>query len=185
MYTKDITALLRLLWTSKQSGTLAVEPFEQHGSSWQGLFHLDKGTVKSCVVRNKADGRVLLSNDEAIHWLIGQGKLNWNLEENVHQQNPSPVSSLLPPPEEVQGNRQPDDHPQPPLIRKNQLESIPKRTLKGEALHLNTFASREHRQVFTLVDGRRSVEEIIYLLHKSPASVLSILHDLQAAGVIA
>ena len=109
MYTKDITALLRLLWTSKQSGMLAVEPFEQHGSSWQGLFHLDKGTVKSCVVRNKADGRVLLSNDEAIHWLISQGKLNWNLEENVHQQNPPPVSSLLPPPEEVQGNRQPDD----------------------------------------------------------------------------
>ena len=183
MYTKDITALLRLLWTSKQSGMLLVEPVEQHGSSWQGLFHLDKGAVKSCVVRNKADGRVLLSNDEAIRWLISQEKLNWNLEEGVQPQNPSVL--LLPQPEEVPGNRRSDEYTQPTFARKNQLERIPKRTQKGEALSANAFASREHRQVFTLVDGRRTVEEIIHLLHKSPASVLSILQELQAAEFIA
>ena len=183
MYTKDITALLRLLWTSKQSGMLLVEPLEPQGASWQGLFHLDKGAVKSCVVRNKADGRVLLSNDEAIQWLINHGKLNWNLEEDVQLQNPS--VPLLPAPEEVQHNRRPDEYARPVFAQRNQLDSIPKRTLKGEALHLNAFASREHRQVFTLVDGRRTVEEIIHLLHKSPASVLSILQELQAAGFIA
>lgn len=183
MYTKDITALLRLLWTSKQSGMLFVEPFEQHESSWQGLFHLDKGTVKSCAVRNKADGRVLLSNDEAIRWLISQGKLNWNLEEGAQPQNLS--APLLPPPEEVHHHRQPDEHTAPSFARNNQLERIPKRTQKGDALQLHAFASREHRQVFTLVDGRRTVEEIISLLHKSPAAVLSILQELQAAGFIA
>lgn len=183
MYTKDIAALLRLLWTSKQSGMLFVEPLEQQGPSWQGLFHLDKGAVKSCVVRAKADGRVLLSNDEAIRWLISQGKLNWNLEEDTQSQNLS--VPLLPSPEEAQSNRGPDDYARPVFPPKHQLESIPKRTQKGEALPLNAFASREHRQVFTLVDGRRTIEEIIYLLHKSPAAVLTILQELQMAGLIA
>jgi hypothetical protein len=183
VYTKDITALLRLLWTSKQSGILFVEPLEQQGLSWQGLFHLDKGAVKSCVVRNKADGRVLLSNDEAIRWLISQGKLNWSLEEDSQPQNPS--VPLLPPPEEVHNNRGSDEYARPIFPPKHQLDSIPKRTQKGEALPLNAFASREHRQVFTLVDGRRTIEEIIYLLHKSPTAVLAILQELQTAGLIA
>lgn len=183
MYTKDITALLRLLWTSKQSGMLFVEPLEQHGPSWQGVFHLDKGTVKSCVVRTPADGHVLLSNDDAIRWLIGQGKLNWNLEEDVQQHNPS--VPLLPTPENGQQHRQPDDYARPVVPPQNQLDRIPKRTQKGDALPLNAFASREHRQVFTLVDGRRTIDEIISLLHKSPAAVLAILQELQTAGLIA
>ena len=162
---------------------LFVEPLEQQGPSWQGVFHLDKGTVKSCVVRTKADGRVLLSNDEAIRWLISQGKLNWNLEEATQPQNPS--TPLLPPPEEGHSNRGPDDYARPVFPPKHQLDSIPKRTQKGEALSLNAFASREHRQVFTLIDGRRTIEEIIYLLHKSPAAVLAILQELQTAGLIA
>lgn len=183
MYTKDITALLRLLWTSKQSGKLFVEPIEQQGLSWQGLFHLDKGAVKSCVVRDKADGRILLSNDEAIRWLVSQGKLNWNLEEDTQPQSPS--VPLLSPPEEVSSRRRSDEYAQPVLAPQNQLTSIPKRTQKGDALPLHAFASREHRQVFTLIDGRRTIDEIIYLLHKSPAAVLAILQELQAAGLIA
>ncbi len=183
MYTKDITALLRLLWTSKQSGMLFVEPIEQQGLSWQGLFHLDKGSVKSCVVRDKADGRILLSNDEAIRWLVSQGKLNWNLEEDA----PPPTLSvpLLSPPEKEPSHQRSGEYTQPVLAPQAQLTSIPKRTQKGDALPLHAFASREHRQVFTLVDGRRTIEEIIYLLHKSPAAVLAILQELQAAGLIA
>lgn len=162
---------------------LFVEPIEQQGLSWQGLFHLNKGAVKSCVVRDKADGRILLSNDEAIRWLVSQGKLNWNLEEDTQPQNPS--VPLLSPPEEVPGSRRSDEYAQPVLAPQNQLTNIPKRTQKGDALPLHAFASREHRQVFTLIDGRRTIDEIIYLLHKSPAAVLAILQELQAAGLIA
>lgn len=183
VYTKDLSFLLQLLRTSKQSGLLFVEPPGQPESSWLGQFRLDNGVVMACLVRNRADGRVLLNNDEAIRWLTNQGKLVWHLEEEPA--SPEAARPLLPAPEEAQRAQPPAEAAMPPAVGKNQLRGIPHRTQKGRELPANSFASREHRQVFTLVDGRRSIEEIVYLLHKPPDFVIRVLHELQAAGFIA
>ncbi len=183
VYTKDITFLLRLLQTSKQSGLLLVECPGQNESTWQGQFQLDKGVVLSCLVCNKSDGRVLLSNDEAVHWLISQGRLSWTLAEA--EQFPGSLPPALPPHEEAKKGYQQQEDTWPPSGWLKQAGDIPQRTPKGRDAPVNAFPSREHRQVFALIDGRRTVEEIVHLLHKPPDSVIRVLKELRAAGFIA
>jgi len=188
VYTKDLTFLLRLLHTSKQSGILFVEALEQsrlNGMDWQGQFQLENGIVKSCLVRNKADGQVLRRNEEAVYWLTQQGKLAWHMEEQV--QSTGALLPALPQSKEALREQLQDDaaeDPQPPLAWEKQLKAIPLRTFSGNNAPVSAFASREQRQVFALVDGRRTIEEIVHLLHKHPDAVVRILHELQLKGFI-
>src|SRR5215469_13677566 len=93
VYTKDITFLLRLLGSSKQSGVLLVEAPGPNESPWQGRFQLNNGMVTSCVLLNKADRRAVLRNEEALAWITRQGKLEWHLEEEGQPSAP-PLLSL-------------------------------------------------------------------------------------------
>jgi hypothetical protein len=183
VFTKNLSFLLQLLRTSKQSGMLVVEPPGSHKSSWLGQFHLDKGVVVTCVIRNKADGRVLLSNDEAVRWLGSQGGLEWYLEE---EQVPPPEEAppLRPAPEQIRSEQHRDPAALLPAMWKNQMRAIPRRTEKGKDVPLSTFASRDLRQVYTLIDGRRTIEEIVVLLHKPPDVIIRVLQVLHAAGFI-
>ena len=182
MYTKDITFLLRLLQTSKQSGVLFVEPFGQQESSWQGLFQLENGVVQSCFIRRKADGQVGLRNDDALRWLTTQGRLEWRLDEQASFPGASPPA--LPAPEQSRSVQRPFQERAPAAVWGNQLERIPQRTQKGKVVPVNALASRDHRQVFALVDGRRTIGEIVALLHKPPEAVISMLEQLRAIGLI-
>jgi len=188
VYTKDLTFLLRLLHTSKQSGTLFVEALDQgrsNGLGWQGQFQLENGIVKSCLVRNKADGQVLHHNEEAVHWLTLQGKLEWHMEE--HAQSTDALLPVLPQSKEASRGQLQDEAAedlQPPLAWEKQLKEIPRRTFSGNNAPVSSFASREQRQVFALVDGRRTIEGIVHLLHKPPDVVVRILHELQLKGLI-
>lgn len=183
MNTKDLSFLLQLLQTSKQSGLLFVEPPGPHEAPWQGRFRLDNGVVIACWLCDKTDGRVVLKDDEALRWLTSQGKLDWRLEEGTPSSAPS--RPLLPPPEETSREQRHDAEVRPSAVGKNQLRGIPRHTQKGRELSVNAFSSRDHRQVFTLIDGRRSIEEIASLLHKPPDAVIRLLQELQAAGLIA
>ena len=49
-----------------------------------------------------------------------------------------------------------------------------------EALHL----SRTHRQLFLLINGQRSVEELIHLYGRHPDEIFRLLRDLEYAKVI-
>lgn len=183
MNTKDLSFLLQLLRTSKQSGLLFVVPPGPHEPSWEGQFRLDKGEVIACLVSNKVDGRVVLNNDEALRWLTNQGKLEWRLEDEASSSDPS--RPLLPAPGEARSEQRHDVEVLPPAGEKNQLRGIPRHTQKGRNLPLSAFSSRDHRQVFTLVDGRRTIGEIASLLHRPPDVVMRVLQELQAAGLIA
>jgi hypothetical protein len=189
VYTKDLTFLLRLLQTSRQSGTLFVESYGPSGSDeaiWQGQFQLANGIVTSCLVRNKADKQVLFVGEEAVLWLTRQGKLEWRMEEGV--QTKDGMSSSYPRYEEdrrEQPRSEMMEAVQSPLVRSKQLRGVPVRTVRGNTAPMGAFASREQLQVFALVDGRRTIEEIVRLLHKQPDVVIRILLDLQAIGFIA
>jgi hypothetical protein len=189
VYTKDLTFLLRLLQTSRQSGTLFVESYGPNGSDeaiWQGQFQLANGVVISCLVRNKTDRQVLFIGEEAVLWLTRQGKLEWRMEEGTQTRD-----VMLPshPRQEEDRREQPRsevmESVQSPLVWSKQLRSVPLRTVRGNAAPVGAFASREQLQVFALVDGRRTIEEIVRLLHKQPDAVIRILQDLQAIGFIA
>ena len=49
---------------------------------------------------------------------------------------------------------------------------------------MDVFPTRDHRQVFALVDGRIITEEIVRLLRKMPAVILRLLQDLLSEGLI-
>jgi hypothetical protein len=190
VYTKDLSFLLRLLQTSRQSGTLFVESYGPNGSDeaiWQGQFQLANGAVTSCLVCNKADRQVLFVGEEAVLWLTRQGKLEWRMEEGGVQAKDGMPSSY--PRYDEDRREQPRSEMmevvQSPLVRSKQLRGVPVRTVRGNAAPVSAFASREQLQVFALVDGRRTIEEIVRLLHKQPDVVIRILQDLQAIGFIA
>ncbi len=187
MYTKDITFLLRLLGSSKQSGVLLVEAPGPNKSPWQGRFQLDNGMVTSCVLLNKVDGRVVLRNEEALAWITSQGRLEWQMEDEA-EAPPSPTPPRLPAPggEIAREERYYEDDPlpAPPALGKNQLAIIPQRTEKGKIVSGNVFTSRDHRQVLGLVDGQRTVQEIAQLLHRPADFIIYVLQELQAAGFI-
>ncbi|HKV56644.1 MAG TPA: hypothetical protein VJO32_00120 [Ktedonobacteraceae bacterium] len=192
MYTKDLTFLLRLLGSSKQSGVLLVEAPGPNESPWQGRFQLNNGMVTSCVLLNKADGRVVLRNEEALAWITSQGKLEWQMEDEAEAPRPPAQPSLTPPrlpppggaPAREERYYEEDPLPLPPTVGKSQLAIVPQRTEKGKFVPGNVFASREHRQVLGLVDGQRTVQEIAQLLHRPADFIIYVLQELQAAGFI-
>lgn len=55
-----------------------------------------------------------------------------------------------------------------------------------EGMHLieHMGLSRTHRRLFLLIDGRRTVKELIRLMAHNPEDVQRLLQDLQRAGVI-
>jgi hypothetical protein len=193
VYTKDITFLLRLLGSSKQSGILLVEAPGPNESPWQGRFQLNNGMVTSCVLLNKADGRAVLRNEEALAWITSQGKLEWQMEEDAETAPPPPPPPRTPPrlpsptgglPRDERYYYEENLPPAPSPVEKSQLAIVPQRTEKGRVVPGNAFASRDHRQVLGLVDGQRSVQEIAQLLHRPADSIIRVLQELQAAGFI-
>jgi hypothetical protein len=168
------------------------------------------GQVTACQVRRKIDGRVLSGNNEALHWLLSpqRGKLEWSLEEA--QPLPGTFLPLLPNDNRLIGDGQRNGNTGPsfPAVRYNEIRqnsseitsnkeeklsmfpstqnsgALPQRTEQGNRASESILSSRDHRQVFSLIDGRRTAEEITQLLHKKPELIFQILSDLRSAGLI-
>ncbi len=154
--------------------------------------------VTSCVLLSKADGRVVLRDEEALAWITRQGKLEWQMEDEAEALAPPTLPPQTPPrlPPPGPGLAR-EDHvyreeytyeegplPAPLTVGKSQLAIIPQRTEKGRFVPGNTLTSREHRQILGLVDGQRNVQEIAQLLHRPADFILRVLQELQAAGFI-
>jgi hypothetical protein len=183
VYTRNLENLLRLLQTSRQSGLLIVESAEPNGALWQGQLMIADGNVRACQVFRKADRQLLYANEDALRWLIAQGKLNWNLEKDV--QFPIALSPALPQPGSTTEEKK-NDTSRSAYLRATgeQTGWIPRRTAKGMQLSGKSLASIEHLQVFTLVNGQNTIEGISRLLRKPPETISRILNELRNAGFI-
>lgn len=181
MRTKDLTSLLQLLQVSERSGLLIVEPPERpEGEQWQGQFYLTRGNVRSCLIRGKRDGRVLLQGQDALRWLTSQGRLEWWMEEQATSVDSvdSPTPGAVPPPSSAQPPSS------IPSGSSRQIAGVPRRTPKGIAGKGSEAWPRDYRHVLSLIDGRRSSEEIARMLGKSVRDIKHILRDLVAAGFV-
>ncbi len=174
MYTKDFASLLELLSISGQSGMLTVEQPEYEGIPWQAQLTLVEGKVTSCWLRSKVDGRVLLRDAEVTRWLSVQGKLYWRLEEVAQSQAEQLSQAAVSPSTEAVFPAQPA----------SRFTTAPCRTPRGTQVAMDRSWSRDHRLVFALIDGRRTIAEIAGLLHKPPEQVVQVLNDLRAGGLI-
>jgi hypothetical protein len=201
VYTKNLEHLLRLLQVSRQSGLLIVEPPEQERALWQGQFWLVEGTIRTCQIYQMSDMRVVLRNDDAIRWLIAQGRLSWRMEEG--EQGPSTILPALPQPGGNTKHESEIDLVSRETISSGPRETIssgpretissgpqervvwvPQRTARGAQIVAQSLGSFEHIQVFTLVNGQNTVEGIARLVRKPPGNILRILYDLRSAGLI-
>lgn len=69
----------------------------------------------------------------------------------------------------------------------NLARTIPQRIRQAEeALYMidSHNLSRTHRHLFLLIDGNRSLSELVRLLKRPESDVLNLLHDLELAAVI-
>lgn len=197
---------------SRQNGVVQVElPKAQRtekGEPWLARLYLVEGHVVACHVYSQVDGRRLLSDGEAMHWLAqwGQRQLVWSLEVfTPHQITPHPVlrpapAGLLPPARTVAPPQQvsqladlppPTQYGSPPhritqpagLLPPASQVKPPQRIVQAEQGVIRSWP-RKHRQTFALVDGKRSVGQIAAMLKQPPAFVEEIINDLQSLGVI-
>lgn len=142
------------------------------------------GNVRACQVFRKADRQLLYNNEEALRWLLTQGKLNWNLEKDM--QYPVMLSPILQQPGNPAEERKNDTGVRSGYLRAPAERTgwIPRRTAKGMQFSGKALTSIEHLQVFSLVNGQNSIEGISRLLRKSPDTIAHILNELRDAGFI-
>ena len=69
-----------------------------------------------------------------------------------------------------------------PVTYTNPRRTYP--TEKGFHLLERAGLSRSHRHLFLLVDGQRSIGELVRLTGRPPEEVQRLLHDLESIGVI-
>lgn len=186
MYTKDLTSLLHLLKLSEQSTILRVMPADQADEEWYALLSLVEGDVTRCHVLRARDKALLLEGPDALRWLTTLGRLAY--EEVVSSSGPtrslSPAPQRPPPVPPPSGQRGTTRPPFNQAGQANVRGARPTRTARGEQEGVAAIAGREHRQVFLLVDGMHTPEEIADVLRKSPDHVRQLLMDLYRQGRI-
>lgn len=164
MYAADLTALLKILQEIQANVVLSTAGMGP-GEPWYAQLVLVKGHVTHCCVYSRMNGRCLLADGEALGWLAMLGDLIWKPQISTRQ-----LPALLPPPAAVRAQQQ--------------GQEVPRRLETTEPLGMQSW-SRKQRQVFALVDGRRSTQRIAAILCQPPEVVAALLNDLRSMGVIA
>lgn len=212
MNINDFGSLLWILDMSRQNGVVHVElPRAQRtekGEPWLARLYLVEGHVVECHVHSQVDGRRLLSDGEAMHWLAqwGRHQLVWSLEVSTPRQTtPHPVlrpapAGLLPPARTVAPLQQVSQLAELPLpthydssphritqpigvLRPASQVKPPQRIVEAEQGVIRSWP-RKHRQTFALIDGKRSVGQIAAILKLTTEVVEEIVDDLQSLGVV-
>lgn len=191
VYTEHVSHLLSLLDLSAQTGLLSLSPQEDPSAGpWRAWCELVEGKVKMCKVYQVSDQRVLVGGPLALEWLKAQGGMNWQMEgrsvplsvQTEVQQRPGVFGEGTQPDRITTTVNQlrassPTSFPQD--------SQRPRRTLLGQKMANLSAWSRLQRQVFALVDGERSLVEIVQLLaHRSFKEVEEAIDALRAAGYI-
>lgn len=166
MYGNDLHEILRMLQGTQQPWVVHLEgsATEEDGSKlpWQAELFFVEGRVTTCHVSRRVDGHLLLKDQEALRWLVSLQRFAWSLEPFTPPQASAPgvsdTQTLL-------------------------LQQVPQRILQAEPGVMHA-CSRKQRQVFGLVDGSRTIEQIATILHQPSETVGEILTELQALGVI-
>jgi hypothetical protein len=163
MYAADLTTLLKILQEIQANEVISTAGMGP-GESWCAQLILTKGHVTHCSVHTRVNGQCLLTDGEALGWLARLGNLIWKPQVSTRQ-----LPALLPP---------------PAVPVPHQGQEVPRRLGGAEPVGMQSW-SRKQRQVFALVDGRRSTQRIVAILCQPPEVVAALLNDLRSMGVIA
>jgi hypothetical protein len=137
------------------------------------------------------DGQVMNANAGITQGSDAYKKLmTWTTCHFVFEALPSSASPALPPPSAPSARPATGNitRPLPAYTREPPVaySGVPYRAWVGEVLpdFQRLGLSRVHRQLFILIDGRRSVYELMNLIRRHPQEVSAMLTDLEYAGLI-
>jgi hypothetical protein len=176
-YILDLETLLSLLEEVGQNGTLSTElpsgvpGFKEY---CRARIDLQEGKIVLCQIEGR-NGRVLASQRQALQLVSNLGSREWQLVE-------APSLKLLSssPVDRSSGSMRSVQVPLSSLV--------PRRVPRIDQQTLNRLP-RRHRQVLSLIDGRRSIERIATLFRSSAdgqslRQVEEIVQELQAMGMV-
>lgn len=176
--TENIADIIQVLQFARKTGILIVERNGLNGTVERGTFTLINGQI--------TDGTLNISTTYSALQVITE----WRTCSFVFR--PSPIANVslpttppstpgyLPTTEPLSGNEQHNTqflpvHPAPRRVSRAE-EVIPQFNAMG--------LSRSHRQLFLLVDGKRTSKELMRLMRKGLEEVEDLLTDLERAGLI-
>lgn len=171
MYTIDLTTMLQLLHEFGKSGTLQAHlPMGVSGfkDDCYAAISVTCGDLTACHIKSSA-GRIVLPNEQALQYLYSVGRLHWVFSER--QEDPPSLSANF-----TQISTLSDTIP----------ALLPRRTAEAAQMDISLWP-RNHKRVFVLIDGTRTLEKIAAMLALYPqgvAEIQTILRDLQAAGLV-
>ena len=177
-YRLDLRTLLLML--KQRSGNLYAEVPHIPGikGSCQVFLHLEFGAVQSCLVRN--DQGLEMNAEAKLIKLIEDQVLEWHFNEKrpttkpLRQQSSGNLPALRPP------------ETAPHLaVMPLSFSPVPYR-LRGVSREEFLTWPRPYRTVYSLIDGRSSVDDIVCLLAREEGreQVLQVLKNLYRKSVI-
>jgi hypothetical protein len=128
-----------------------------------------EGQLQSCLIRDQRSSQTLFAGQMALELLQLCGVLSWYVQPELEAVLPlSPSPTVVNKPDDGPGEEAYPPPRQAVHLTQQQIASLP----------------RKHRQVFQLVNGRKGIEELCFLLHCTREQLLDILTDLAAKQLI-
>ena len=178
--TDQLAKVIQVIQLGRRTGTLSVEHGE--GSTFEeGLIIFVNGQVSEAKVGHRR-GR------DAFNWLNTWGMCRFaftpqDKEQSAPETDPEASHPVPRTPADAKTTK-----PIPSLHLPDAALSMTPIQVRGldEAMRFIEAAnlSRTHRQIFLLIDGRRTIIELIRLTGRKPHDLTQILNDLNLIGVV-
>jgi hypothetical protein len=178
-YRLDLNTLLLML--KQSTGSLHSESQRLAGikGRCQVFLRLERGVIQACFIKNERG--IEVERGEAAVKLIQNEVLLWHYQEE--QPPPSPVA-----PEEVYpaSSHRPREAPPRSDFSLVVRSPVPSRTYPSIPHHEFLHWPRLYRAVYSLIDGKTSVDDIVRLLAREQTKerVLEVIAHLQREGLI-
>jgi len=172
--TNRLADVIQIVQISRKTGLLTIERGEVGSTLEEGEITFVNGQITDAHSSQ-------YSGMEAVNWLRTWGACRFTFLPLTSADSPSPTSPLpyLTPNQMAPGN----GHFPPPAP----MNIAPRRTREvAEILPVFEFMglTRSHRRIFLLIDGQRTVTELIHLMGGRADEVYAWLADLEEAGLI-
>jgi hypothetical protein len=164
MYSLEYKLMVQVLRQLKSSGEFHADVSSQAAlrRGGQVVLQVSGGNVISCLILNRS-GQTLYHDADAQRLLLKLGVLDWKLVTSTAAKTSHAVA---PPTKPAEGNG----------------HFYPRRLTVPEA-QMCTWSALE-RSVYSLADGRRSIEQIASFLSRPLPVIEQVIYDFQVSGVI-
>jgi hypothetical protein len=181
--TDKLADVVQVLQMAHKTGLLTVSREMAGNSLEQGTINLHNGQIVDASLGQ-------LRGAEALNRLMAWGACYFVFQPADPTTGPlAPVTGPITPPTLPVQNSPASGYGygrEPPLAFPN-IRSVPSRLRQANEVlpyFTNLGLARAHRQLFLLVDGRRSVQELMRLTGHRPDEINTLLADLERAGLI-